>query len=356
MYDSALLLSADIKAKKLSVKEVLDMYFQKIEQSELNTFVNLSKKQAYARAEVVQAKLSELGQLAGVPIGLKDNISTKGIETTCGSKMLEGYTPIFNAAIVDKLEAEGMIVIGKLNMDEFGAGNSSAEAVAAGEIPVSIASDGILQSCIACGVAGIKPTYGTVSRYGVLSSTSSLAQVGVIGKTIDDCAAVLGIKAAEGDCIKIGQVEEIDTPIMDYLQPCYQILACAEASSNLARYDGLQYGYRAKADTLAEVYKKTRGEGFGIDVKRSILLGSFVLSSDYYESYYKKAMQVRELVIKECDRIFQQYDVIISSDDVLSSLAGLPAVALPTGEQLIGPAFSEAKLLQAAKLVGGGKL
>ena len=462
----ALELAAAIKAKKFSVPEVVSAYIDLIEKndSQLNAFLALSKESALSRAKEIQSRLDkgeELSPLAGVPIALKDNISTTGIATTCASKMLEGYTPVFNAAVVEKLEQAGMIVVGKTNMDEYAMGGSSetgasgavhnpwdiarvaggssggsAAAVAAREIPAAIGSDtggSIRQPCAFCGVTGIKPTYGAVSRYGLIAYASSLDQIGPIGQNIDDCAALLEIISgpdtrdstcviekpfdfgAKGGCqaFKIGlprnyfesgidddvksavlsaakeleaagaKVEEFEMPLMDYLIPTYYIIACAEASSNLSRYDGLKYGYRsANANTLSEVYRLSRSEGFGMEIKRRIMLGSFVLSSGYYDAYYKKALQARALIKDAYNKLFKQFDMILSPTapttayklgenvgdpikmymgdiyTVSINLAGLPAVALPcgfdaaglpVGFQLIGDAFSENKLIAAAR-------
>jgi aspartyl-tRNA(Asn)/glutamyl-tRNA(Gln) amidotransferase subunit A len=470
---SALELAAAIKAKKFSVPEVVSAYIDSIEKNDrnLNAFLALSKESALSRAKEVQAQIDKgeaLSPLAGVPIALKDNISTTGIATTCASKMLEGYTPVFNAAVVEKLEQAGMILIGKTNLDEYAMGGSSetgasgavhnpwdiarvaggssggsAVAVAAREIPAALGSDtggSIRQPCAFCGVTGIKPTYGAVSRYGLIAYASSLDQIGPIGQNIEDCAALLeiisgpdtrdstcviekpfdfGAKGGNGrlDGVRIGlprnyfssgidddvksavlntakefeaagaKVEEFEMPLMDYLIPTYYIIACAEASSNLSRYDGLKYGYRsAKANTLSDVYRLSRSEGFGMEIKRRIMLGSFVLSSGYYDAYYKKALQVRALIKDAYNKLFTQYDMILSPvapttayklgenvgdpikmymGDIYTvsiNLAGLPAVALPcgfdaaglpVGFQLIGDAFSENKLIAAARAFQG---
>jgi aspartyl-tRNA(Asn)/glutamyl-tRNA(Gln) amidotransferase subunit A len=369
---------------------------------------------------------------------------------------------VFNATVVEKLENAGLIVIGKLNMDEFAMGKScetgafgavrnpwdvsrvaggssggSAAAIAAGEIPLALGSDtggSIRQSSAFCGVTGIKPTYGSVSRYGIAAYASSLDQAGVIGQDMEDCAALLSIIsgpdkrdstciiekpfdfnntcAAKND-IRIGLprnyfsgnidentaaavlsaakefeaagavIEEFEMPFMDYIIPVYCIIGSAELSSNLAKYDGLKYGYRsANAKTLSEVYRLSRGEGFGLEVKRRVMLGSFVLSSGYYDTYYKKALQVRTLIKDAYKKLFERFDIILSpvtpaSADKLGkntedpmkiymgdiytasvNLAGLPAAALPCGFdkqglpigfQLIGSAFSENKLIGAAR-------
>jgi aspartyl-tRNA(Asn)/glutamyl-tRNA(Gln) amidotransferase subunit A len=466
---TALALAKAIRAKEISVTEAVTEYIKQIDQTSphLNTFLTVANASALARAQAVQAQIDAgeiTSPLAGVPIALKDNISTLNIPTTCASKMLDGYTPIYNATVVERLEQAGMIVIGKLNMDEFAMGGSSetgvhgavrnpwdtervaggssggsAAAVAAQEVPVALGSDtggSIRQPCAFCGTTGIKPTYGAVSRFGLVAYASSLDQIGPIGRNIDDCAALLalisGPDAKDSTCVidkpltfdavvperltgvRIGlprnyfaggidadvahrvlnaaqelaaagaQVEEFDMPLMDYMVPAYYIIACAEASSNLSRYDGLKYGYRSPAaETLAEVYRLSRSQGFGLEVKRRIMLGSFVLSSGYYDAYYKKALQARSLIKQEYDRLFERYDMILSPvapttayklgenvDDPMKmymgdiytvsvNLAGLPAVALPcgldqqylpVGFQLIGAAFSESKLVNVARV------
>ncbi len=465
---SALELSALIKAKKLTVFELTSAYIDLIKKndSRYNAFLTLAKEKALTRAKEIQSQLDKgeaLSPLAGVPIAVKDNISTEGIETTCASKMLKGYTPVFNATVIEKLEKAGMVVIGKTNMDEYAMGGSSetgasgpvhnpwdtarvaggssggsVAAVAAGEIPIALGSDtggSIRQPCAFCGATGIKPTYGSVSRYGLVAYASSLDQIGPVGQNIDDCAALLSIISGpdtrDSTCViekpfefgeapsglqgvKIGLprnyfsggiddeiksavlaaakefqasgaiIEEFEMPLMDYMIPAYYIIACAEASSNLSRYDGLKYGYRsAKAQSLSEVYRLSRNEGFGLEVKRRIMLGSFVLSSGYYDAYYKKALQVRALIKDAYTRLFTKYDMILSPvapttaykigdnigdpmkmymGDIYTvsiNLAGLPSAALPCGFdtaglpigfQLIGDAFSESKLIGAARV------
>jgi len=473
--ESALELSTLIKTKKISAVEAASAYIDIIEKndSRYNAFLTVSKEKALARAQEVQSQIDAggaahneaLSPLAGVPIAIKDNISTEGIETTCASKMLEGYTPVFNAAVIEKLEKAGMVVIGKLNMDEYAMGGSSetgakgpvhnpwdvarvaggssggsATAVIAGEVPIALGSDtggSIRQPCAFCGVTGIKPTYGSVSRYGLLAYASSLDQIGPIGQNINDCAALLSIISGpdtrDSTCViekpfefgggetraglggvKVGLprnyfgsgideevktavlavaqeleaagaiIEEFEMPLMDYVIPTYYIIACAEASSNLSRYDGLKYGYRSSnAGSLSEVYRLSRNEGFGLEVKRRIMLGSFVLSSGYYDAYYKKALQVRSLIKDAYTKLFTEYDMILSPvapttayrigdnigdpmkmymGDIYTvsiNLAGLPSAALPCGFdsaglpigfQLIGDAFSENKLIGAARV------
>ena len=470
---TALELSSAVKNKTLSVTEAVSAYIETIEKTnkQFNAFLAVSKENALARAKEVQSQIDsgeELSPLAGVPIAIKDNISTTGIETTCASKMLGGYTPVFNATVIEKLERAGMIVTGKLNMDEFAMGGSSetgasgpvhnpwdisrvaggssggsAAATAAGLIPITLGSDtggSIRQPCAFCGVTGIKPTYGAVSRYGLVAYASSLDQIGTIGKNIDDCAALLSIISGPDerdstcviekpfkfntthdgrlDGVRIGlprnyfaggidedvkaavlsvakefeasgaAVEEFEMPLMDYMVPAYYIIACAEASSNLSRYDGLKYGYRSTTThanartTLSDVYRLSRSEGFGLEVKRRIMLGSFVLSSGYYDAYYKKALQTRALIKNAYSKLFSHFDMILSPvapttayklgenvDDPMKmymgdiytvsiNLAGLPSVALPcgfdrqglpVGFQLIGDAFCEQKLIAAGR-------
>ena len=473
----ALKLAEEIRGKRLGVAEAVTACLENIERADgqYGAFLSVSKEGALARAKEVQKRIDGgegLSPLAGVPIALKDNISTVGMETTCASKILEGYVPVFNATVVDKLEQAGMIVVGKLNMDEFAMGGSSetgvygpvrnpwdservaggssggsATAVALGEIPLALGSDtggSIRQPCAFCGVTGIKPTYGAVSRFGLIAYASSLDQIGPIGRDIDDCAALLSVISGPDDrdstCVigkpfdfgasggsggsgalnperldgmRIGlpknyysegidedvkqnilaaatefeaagaRIEEFEMPLTEYLVPAYYIIACAEASSNLSRYDGLKYGHRsAEAGTLSEVYRLSRSEGFGLEVKRRIMLGSFVLSSGFYDAYYKKALQTRALIKDSYTKLFTGFDMILSPvapttayklgenvgdpikmymGDIYTvsiNLAGLPSVALPcgfdrqglpVGLQLIGDAFSEGKLVAAAR-------
>ena len=466
---SALELSALITERKLSVAEAVSSYIDAIKKAgtDYNAFITVAEEEALIRAKAVQKRIDsgeKLSPLAGVPIALKDNIGSIGIPATCASKMLKNYTPVYNATVVDRLEQAGMIVVGKLNMDEFGMGGSSetghggavknpwdilrvaggssggcAAAISGGEIPLTLGSDtggSIRQPCSFCGVTGIKPTYGAVSRYGLIAYASSMDQIGPIGRDIDDCAAMLSIisgpDSKDSTCViekpfdfsfagfdglngvKVGlprnyledgidpsvksavlnaakefedagaQVEEFDMPLIDYMVPAYYIIACAEASSNLSRYDGLKYGYNSPdAKTLTETYRLSRSEGFGLEVKRRIMLGSFVLSSGYYDAYYKKALQARALIKNSYNKLFEKFNMILSPvapttayklgeniDDPMKmymgdiysvsiNLAGLPAVALPCGFdeknlpigfQLIGDAFSENRLVEAARI------
>jgi len=466
---TALQLSAAIKEKKVSVNEAVSAYIDVIERNDkqFNAFLDVSKKEkALERASEIQSRIDkgeDISPLAGVPVALKDNISTMGLKTTCASRMLGNYKPVFNAAVTERIERAGMIIIGKLNMDEFALGGSSetgilgpvrnpwdvtrvaggssggsAAALAAGEIPITLGSDtggSIRQPCSFCGVTGIKPTYGSVPRFGIAAFASSLDQAGPLGQDIEDCAALLSIISGpderdstcviekpfdfSGTCadaknIKIGLpvnflsagidedvkaavlsavkefeaagavIEEFEMPLMEYMIPVYCIIGSAEVSSNLAKYDGLKYGYRSpNAKTLSEVYRLSRNEGFGLEVKRRIMLGSFVLSSGYYDAYYKKALQARTLIKDACNKLFGRFDMILSPvapttayklgeniDDPMKmymgdiytvsvNLAGLPAAALPCGFdnkglpigfQLIGNTFSEKKIIDAARI------
>ena len=402
------------------------------------------------------------GPLAGVPMALKDNICTRGIRTTCASKILGDFVPPYDATVAERLSAAGAVSMGKLNMDEFAMGSTSetsfygptrnpwdlervpggssggaAAAVAAGEVWYAIGSDtggSIRQPAAYCGVTGMKPTYGTVSRYGLIAYASSLDQMGPIARSAADCAAVLDViqgrdprdgTSLEGsyggllasltgdvrglrvgiptDCFGEGldgevrqavlavadvlksrgaMVEEFSLPVMEYVVPAYYIIASAEASSNLSRFDGVKYGWRAQGyEDLGELYCRTRTEGFGAEVKRRILLGTFVLSTGYYDAYYKKALQVKAVIKRAYDEAFQKYDLLLtpvapttaprlgeSLSDPLKmylsdiytvplNLAGLPGVSipcgfdaqgLPIGAQLVGPALGDGVILNAA--------
>ena len=402
------------------------------------------------------------GELAGIPIGIKDNICTKGIKTTCSSKMLENFVSPYDATVIEKLKNENIINLGKLNMDEFAMGGSteysyfkktrnpwnlnkvpggssggSAAAVAANLVPWALGSDtggSIRQPASFCGVVGLKPTYGLVSRYGLVAFASSLDQIGPITKDVRDAAMLLNIitghdekdttssntpkvdytKALKNDVkgLKIGvpkeffgegineevkvslqaaiekykelgaEIEEFSLDISQYALAAYYIIACAEASSNLGRFDGIRYTYRTpEFKNLKEIYKKSRSEAFGPEVKRRIILGTYVLSSGYYDAYYKKAQQVRTLVMNEFNKGFEKYDVILTPTSptvafdigsksnnplemyladictVSVNVAGLPGISIPCGVdkegmpigmQLIGKKFSEETILNAA--------
>lgn len=454
-----------ISERKISAKEVLDETYKEIEKRDgyINAYTLLCKEEAYKQAEEAQRTVDSKAQcspLAGVPMSVKANISTLGIETNCSSKMLKGYMPVYDATAIERLKAAGAVITGKTNMDEFAMGGStetsffgptknpwdlervpggssggSAASVVSGEAFYSLGSDtggSIRQPCAFCGATGIKPTYGAVSRYGLIAYASSLDAIGPVGKDIYDCAEVLKIissfdkrdstsvnaplKSGKADIkgLKIGlprqyftnglnpviadkifaaakifeklgasvsEYDFSDGAITDYTISAYYITACAEASSNLSRYDGIKYGFLQEGCELYESYIKTRSEGFGFEVKRRLMLGAFVLSSGFYDAYYKKAQRVRALIKEEWNRTFDNFDIVLSpvtpttaykigeniNDPVKMMLgdmytvavnmAGLPAVSLPAGfdesglpvgMQLIGRAFDEAALIAAA--------
>ncbi len=465
---AALQLSELIKSGEVTVKEVVDTYLKRIEDSEkrLNAFITLyDKERIYRRVDEVSKGIIEgryRGKLAGIPIAIKDNICTKGITTTCGSKMLGDFVPPYNAHVIEKIEEAGMIIIGKTNMDEFAMGSTtetsifgvtrnpwntdhvaggssggSCVAVASFEVALALGTDtggSIRQPASYCGVVGLKPTYGRVSRFGLIAYASSMDQIGPIGKTVEDCAALYEIISGydEKDSTSIkeeteninelskaslagkvvgvpreyigeGTDEEVKKAILDvvkhmedagaiveffslnmseYVIPTYYIIACAEASSNLSRFDGVKYGYRNEdAKGLHEMYKMSRTKGFGNEVKRRILLGSYVLSAGYYEEYYMKALKVKRLIKEEMDSVFKRYDCILapvtpttapkigtSLDEplqmylsdiytVTANLCGLPAISvpcgvdskgLPIGIQFIGDLFCENKIINMA--------
>ncbi len=468
---SAVELSAAIKQGKVTAVDAMAAVLSRIDERErdINAYVTIDREQALKAAAAVQEKIEkgELnGVLAGVPVAVKDNLCTEGMRTTCSSKILENFVPTFSAEAVVNLEKAGAVVIGKTNMDEFAMGSTtetsaygvtrnpwntdhvpggssggSAAAVAAGECYFARGSDtggSIRQPASFCGVVGLKPTYGTVSRYGLVAYGSSLDQIGPLTKNVADCAAVLeviashdikdatsinrkeenkdtdftaalvddvkGMKigiprdyfgegldgevkdavlaAAKQLAAKGAVVEEFDLSLVAYAIPAYYTIAAAEASSNLERFDGIKYGYRAASfEGLHDMYKKTRSEGFGAEVKRRIMLGSFVLSSGYYDAYYLKALKVKAMIKNAFDDAFAKYDLILgpvapttaprlgeSLSDPLKmylgdiytisvNLAGLPAISLPCGKdskglpiglQLIADSFQEKKLIQAA--------
>ncbi len=419
-----------IKNGEMSVEEVVLEALERAEGDSCNAFITIcEREQVIDRAREVQAQIDsgELkgSALAGVPIAVKDNICTEGIRTTCGSKMLENYVPTYSATVVEKLNKAGLVIIGKTNMDEFGMGSTtetsffgavtnpndsthvaggssggSAAAVAAGIVPVALGSDtggSIRQPAAHCGVMGLKPTYGTVSRYGLVAYASSMDQIGPIATDEDDLIALYDIiKGADKKDstsvsiedgnkeikeLKLGRFEDLDFKLLDYAVPAYYIIACAEASSNLARFDGVKYGFRSSEyDDLRDMYVKTHAEGFGEEVRRRIELGEFTLSHGFYDQYYLKACKVRRLIHDEFKKAFEKYDVILmptttdiapklgeSLSDPISmyksdlytvpiNLVGLPAVSvpsgakdgLPTGIQIVGDHFSEKLLLRTA--------
>lgn len=464
---TAVELSAAIKDKKVTVREAVEVSLDAIAKKEesLNCYVTVDREGALQRADEVQKRIDDgtlTGPLAGVPVAVKDNMCTKGMLTTCSSKILGNFVPTFTADAVLRLEEAGAVILGKTNMDEFAMGSTtetsaygvtrnpwneehvpggssggSAAAVAAGECFFALGSDtggSIRQPASFCGVVGMKPTYGTVSRYGLIAYGSSLDQIGPLCKDVTDCATILeviaghdskdstSIKREDTDFtsalqedvtgMKIGiprdyfgegldpevkasvlaaaellkakgaMVEEFDLSLVDYAIPAYYTIAAAEASSNLERFDGIKYGYRAEdCEELHQMYKKTRSRGFGTEVKRRIMLGSFVLSSGYYDAYYLKALRVKALIKKAFDDAFSKYDVILGPaapttapelgkslqdpirmylGDIYTisvNLAGLPGITvpcgmdskgLPIGVQLIGDCFREKKLLRMA--------
>ena len=463
---TAVSLGKKIKEKEISVREALDAVFAQIDQTEgrYHAYVTIDKEGAYKQADAVQEKIDKgelTGALAGVPVAIKDNMCTKGLLTTCSSKILENYIPTYTASAVQNLTDAGCVIIGKTNMDEFAMGSTtetsyygvtrnphnpdhvpggssggSAAAVALNECFFALGSDtggSIRQPSAFCGITGMKPTYGTVSRYGLIAYGSSLDQIGPMTKNVTDCAAVLetiasydkkdstSMKREEYDftsalvrdvkSLRIGLpkdyfgdgldsevkaaifkaaetfkrmgaiVEEFDLGLVQYAIPAYYIIASAEASSNLERFDGVKYGYRTKEyGDLHSMYKKTRSEGFGSEVKRRIMLGSFVLSSGYYDAYYLKALKTKALIKQEFDKAFEKYDIILApaapttapllgsslqdpikmylSDiyTISANLAGIPGLSIPCGKdnkglpigmQLLGGCFQEKTLLRA---------
>ncbi len=460
-------LQEKLKSKEITIEEVIKAYADRIKEKEgdVQAFVTTLEDEAVEQAKSIQKDIEDgkvTGNFAGIPIGIKDNMCTKGVKTTCSSKMLENFVAPYDATVVERLNDEHLINLGKLNMDEFAMGASteysafkktrnpwnlntvpggssggSAAAVAAKMVPWALGSDtggSIRQPAAFCGVVGLKPTYGLVSRYGLVAFASSLDQIGPITKDVRDSAMLLNLiaghderdttsenmpkkdytKALKNDVkgLKIGipkqyygeginpevkakleeaietykklgaEVEEFSLDIADYALATYYIIACAEASSNLGRFDGIRYGYRTENyENLKDIYKNSRSEGFGPEVKRRIILGTYVLSSGYYDAYYKKAQQVRTLVKKEFDEAFKKYDVLLTpasptvafgigtkSNNPLEmyladictvpvNIAGLPGISLPCGVdkngmpigmQLIGNRFEEEKILNAA--------
>ncbi len=452
--------------KEISALELTNLYYDHIEKNDeqIGAYITLCKEQAMNMANRAQEKINnqQATYLTGIPMAIKDNICTKDIKTTCGSKILENFIPPYNATVVEKLNSQEAIILGKVNLDEFAMGGStensyfhkttnpydntkvpggssggSAACVASDMAVYALGSDtggSIRQPAAFCGIVGLKPTYGTISRNGLVAFASSLDQIGPLTKTVEDAGLVLNgiagidkfdstssnsgisdytvnmkndvknkklalpknylasglapdVKQSILQAIKVYEkmgvtVEEVDLQFTDYAIAAYYIISSAEASSNLARYDGVKYGYRSENfNNLLELYKNSRSEGFGEEVKRRIMLGTYVLSSGYYDAYYKKALQVRTLIKGEFDKLFETYDGIIGptapttaygigekTDDPLEmylgdiytvsvNIAGLPAISipcgfdsqkLPIGLQLIGKAFDETTLLQLA--------
>ncbi len=464
---TAVQLAEQIKRKEVGVVEATQAVLEQIKrvEKEVNSYVTITEEEALESAKIVQEKIDKgelTGALAGVPVAIKDNMCTAGMLTTCSSKILANFVPTYTAQAVLNLEKEGAVILGKTNMDEFAMGSTtetsafgvtrnpwnldyvpggssggSCAAVAAQEAFYALGSDtggSIRQPSAFCGVTGLKPTYGTVSRYGLIAYGSSLDQIGPVAKDVTDCATILevitsydkkdstsikredtnfttalkedvkqlrigiprdyfgkGLDAEVKEAVlaaakvleeKGAIVEEFDLSLVEYAIPAYYVIACAEASSNLARFDGVKYGYRTKDyEGLHVMYKKSRSEGFGVEVKRRIMLGSFVLSSGYYDAYYLKALRTKALIKQAFDKAFKKYDVILgpaapttapkignSLNDPLKmylgdiytisvNLAGLPGITLPCGLdskglpiglQLIADCFQEKKIIQAA--------
>ena len=468
LYDLTLNeVAGKIKNKEVTIKEVLDDIYSRIEDVEpkVDAYITLTKDLAYKRAEELQERLNngeDIGVLGGVPIAIKDNICTNGVKTTCASKMLESFTPIYDATVVKKLEEAGAIIVGKTNMDEFAMGSStetsyfkktknpwhlsrvpggssggSAAAVSSDMAFAALGSDtggSIRQPASYCSVVGLKPTYGLISRFGLIAFASSLDQIGPFTKNVEDAAIMLNVisghdklDTTSADIEKIdytkalvsdvkgkvigiptdfitegiskdvkqaydnaidtlkaagAKIEEIKLEYAKYSLATYYIIATAEASSNLGRYDGIRYGYRAKDfNDLDELYVKSRTEGFGDEVKRRIMLGTYVLSSGYYDAYYKRAQQVRTLIVDNFKKAFEKCDVIMIPtapntsfkfgahnasplemylEDIYTvpvNIAGLPGISvpggfgengMPIGIQFIAKAFDEQNLLQVA--------
>ena len=463
----ALALGSAIRRREIGVREAAESYLDAIEarDGDLHCYNTVCREEALKRADEVQKGIDNgtyTSPLAGVPVGIKDNICTKGVKTTCSSKILSNFIPTYDATVVQKLHDAGLVTLGKLNMDEFAMGSTTetsftgathnpwdisrvpggssggaAAAVAARLAPVTLGSDtggSIRQPASFCGVSGLKPTYGAVSRYGLVAYASSLDQIGPLGHDAADCAALFAeiegkdkmdgtsmenpkfdfeaatagtlrgktiglpadyfgeglssevraaVEAAAKTCEELGaKVETFPMPIVKYAVPAYYIIACAEACSNLSRYDGIKYGYRSEhAENLMETYVKTRSEGFGMEVKRRIMLGNFVLSSGYYDAYYNKALKAKKLIQQSFFEAFEKYDMLLGpvapttapkmgeslSDPlkmylgdiytVMINIAGVPSMALPcgfdkaglpVGMQFIGKPFCEAEILSAA--------
>ncbi len=460
---TALQLGAAIRVGEVSIPEVTQAALDVAAKGTHNAFITLTAGQAMARAEELQKNRKNAeSPLYGVPMSFKDNICTKGVKTSCASRILGNFQPPYSAAVVDLLDNAGAISIGKTNMDEFAMGSTSetsfygpvknprdltrapggssggaAVSVAEGSCWFALGSDtggSVRQPAAHCGLTGMKPTYGTVSRYGLIAYASSLDQIGPLCKDAADCAAILDViqrrdfrdsTSLEGnyghllqdlsgsvcgkkigipaECFGDGlnsevrksvlavadvlkgrgaSVEEFPLSILPCVVPAYYIIACAEASSNLSRYDGVRYGWRAEGyETLSDLYCKTRTEGFGSEVKRRILLGTFVLSAGYYDAYYKKALQAKALIRQAFEEAFSRYDLLLTPvspttapklgetlsdplqmylNDIYTvpvNLAGLPALSMPCGfdsngmpigAQLIGPHFGESAILNAA--------
>lgn len=456
-----------LETKEVSSEEITRAYLDRISSvdNKVQAYINICEEEAIKQAKEIDEKRikgNDLGPLAGIPIAVKDNMCTKGIRTTCASKILENFVPPYNATVINKINEANMVILGKLNMDEFAMGSSnensyfyntknpwsldrvpggssggSAAAVAADEATFTLGSDtggSIRQPAHYCGVVGMKPTYGSVSRYGLVAFASSLDQIGPLTKDVEDMALAMnlicgydkmdsssapiehpdytkalnqdikGMKVAlpkeyfgEGiqaevkekvinvakELEKMGAiVEEVSINMTEFALPAYYLISSAEASSNLARFDGIKYGYRAeKYENLLDLYKQTRDEGFGTEVKRRIMLGTYALSSGYYDAYYKKAQQVRTLIKNQYDKLFDKFDIVLTPtgpttafkigekvdnpiemylNDICTvpiNIAGIPALSmncgfdndgLPIGVQFIGKGFNESTVIKIA--------
>lgn len=459
-------LQEKLKNKELTITEINKAYIDRINEKEkdVQAFITLITDEALEKSKNIEEKVNKgeiKGELSGIPIGIKDNMCINGVKTTCASKMLENFIAPYNATVIEKINDENMISLGKTNMDEFAMGSStetsyfkktknpwdlsrvpggssggSAAAVASNMVPWALGSDtggSIRQPAACCGIVGLKPTYGLISRYGLIAYASSLDQIGTFTKDVEDTAILLNVIAGHddkdttsaiqekkdytkalkndvkglriavpkeffGDGInkevkeiiekaiekykELGAIiEEVSLDVEDYALATYYIIACAEASSNLGRFDGIRYGYRSpKFNNLRDIYINSRSEGFGDEVKRRIILGTYVLSSGYYDAYYKKAQQVRTLVKNKFDEVFENHDIILTptapttafkigekSDNPLEmylsdictvsvNIAGLPGLSIPcgvdssgmpVGMQLIGKRFGEETILNA---------
>ena len=467
IYRDALEIAELIRKREISAVEVAGAFLKRIEEVEpvVNAFINIDGEGSLRRAGLIDEMIEagrDPGPLAGVPLAVKDLLSTRGVLTTCGSRMLEDFVPVYDATVVERVNDAGMVTLGKANMDEFAMGSStensyfgptrnpwdpdtvpggssggSAAAVSAGEAPWALGSDtggSIRQPASLCGIVGMKPTYGLVSRYGLVAFASSLDQVGPMTLSVPDCAALLGVIAGhdpmdstsipgenvdylgrlngEVSGLRVGvvkelssegidkgvlerfratvsvleelgaSVEDISLPSFEYALSAYYVIATAEASSNLARFDGVRYGFRSSSgdDDIWEMYDRTRSSGFGREVKRRIMLGTYALSAGYYDAYYAQAQKIRTLIVRDFDRAFETADVLVSPtspsvafplgekvDDPLTmylsdictipvNLAGIPALSLPcglsegmpVGFQVMGPALGEMKVLDVA--------
>nr|WP_197715825.1 Asp-tRNA(Asn)/Glu-tRNA(Gln) amidotransferase subunit GatA [Petrocella atlantisensis] len=456
-----------LQNKEVSSEEVTQSYLDRIDvvDKKVGAYITVATESALATARSVDEKRNKgevLSPFAGIPIGIKDNMCTEGLRTTCASKMLDNFIPPFDATIINKIKENDMIILGKLNMDEFAMGSStensayhvtknpwhldyvpggssggSAAAVAAELAPFTLGSDtggSIRQPAHYCGVVGMKPTYGRVSRYGLIAFASSLDQIGPLTRDVSDAALALNlicghdrmdsssafidtpdfttyldqdikgmrialprefmgegiaedVKASILSAVKVLEnmgavVDEVHMEMTEYALPSYYLISSAEASSNLARFDGIKYGHQAgDYDTLVELYKQSRDEGFGAEVKRRIMLGTYALSSGYYDAYYKKAQQVRTLIKNQFDLLFAEYDLVLTPtgpttafkigakinnpiemylNDICTvpiNIAGLPAISLnsgfdrmglPIGLQLIGKGFDEGTIIKVA--------